>query len=106
MSIVPLKQTVIHTPTIGTDPDWNTPIIGDPVPVKCRFQEGAKLVRNAQGDEVVSVGTFYFDRLFAIKLADTLTYTDEVGRVATYTPIAISVKRHISGKPILTVVDV
>ncbi|MNW53209.1 hypothetical protein D3C74_307620 [compost metagenome] len=106
MPRIPLKQTVVYTPPGGIDPDWNTPIPGDPVAVKCRFQEGVKLVRNAQGDEVVSVGTFYFDRLHAIDLAGKLTYTDELGRESTYTPIAISVKRDISGRPLLTVVDV
>lgn len=106
MAVIPLKQTVIYTPPDGIDPDWNTPIPGDPVAVKCRFQEGVKLVRNAQGDEVVSVGTFYLDRLYAIDLAGNLTYTDELGRETTYTPIAISVKRDIGGKPLLTVVDV
>lgn len=106
MPVIPLKQTVIHTPVLGTDPDWNTPILGEPVEVKCRFQEGGRLVRNAQGSEVVSVGMFYFDRLYSISLPDTLTYTDENDRTTTYTPIAISVKRALNGKPILTVVDV
>ena len=103
---IPLKQTVIQTPVIGTDPVWNTPITGEPIAVRCRFQEGVKLVRNAHGDEVVSVGSFLFDRLHAVNLADTLTYTDENDRTITYTPIAISVKRALNGKPILTVVDV
>lgn len=103
---VPLKQTVIHTPIIGTDPDWNTPINGDPTAVKCRFQEGVKLVRNVHGDEVVSVGTFIFDRLYSVSLADTFTYTDENNRTTTYTPLAISVKRALSGKPIITEVSV
>lgn len=106
MPVIPLKQTVIHTPMNGIDPDWNTPIPGDPVSVKCRFQEGARLVRNAQGGEVVSVGTFYFDRLYSVDLADTFTYTDENNRTTTYTPIAISVKRALNGKPILTEVSV
>lgn len=106
MPIIPLKQTVIHNPVIGTDPDWNTPITGEPVTVNCRFQEGVKLVRNAQGDEVISVGTFYFDRFYPVTLADSFTYTDEGNRTITYTPIAISVKRAINGKPILTEVNV
>lgn len=106
MSVIPLKQTVIHTPITGIDPDWNTPVLGDPVAVKCRFQEGVKLVRNAQGEETVSIGTFYFDRLYSVNLADSFTYTDENDRVVTYTPIAISVKRAINGKPILTEVSV
>ena len=106
MPLIPLKQTVIHTPMSGVDPDWGTPIPGAPVAVKCRFQEGVKLVRNAQGDEVASVGTFLFDRLYSVDLADSFAYTDENNRTTTYTPIAISVKRALNGKPILTEVSV
>lgn len=103
---VPLKQTVIHEKLIGTDDDYGDPIYDAPVSLKCRFQEGGKLVRNQRGDEVVSVGTFFFDRLEGIGYGDRLTYTNELDAETPYTPIAISVKRWINGKPVLTEVDV
>lgn len=103
---VPLKQTVIVTKLIGTDPDYGDPVYGPPTPLKCRFQEGGKLVRNQRGEEVVSVGTFYFDRLADIKFGDRLLFTNELGTESTYTPIAISVKRALNGKPALTEVNV
>lgn len=103
---VPLRQTVIITKLIGTDPDYGDPIYGLPTPVKCRFQEGCRLVRNQRGEEVVSVGTFFFDRLVDIGLSDRLTYTNELGVETSYTPISVSVRRWINGKPVLTEVDV
>lgn len=106
MAIIPLKQTVKIKPFLGNDPDWNEPQYGDEYPMKCRFQEGVKLVRNRHGEEVATVGTFYFDKLPQISLDDEFTFTNENGTVMTYTPIAISVKRALNGKPLLTEVNV
>ncbi|WP_018755198.1 hypothetical protein [Paenibacillus terrigena] len=106
MAIIPLKQAVVVEPFAGTDPDWNELVYGTPYYEDCRFQEAAKLVRNQRGDEVVSVGTFIFDKLPIISINDRLTYTNENGTVRTYTPIAISVRRALNGKPLLTEVDV
>lgn len=106
MALIPLKQTVTVTPVGGYDPDYNTPIPGVPYTLRCRFQEGVKLVRNQYGQEAVSVGTFYFDKLAGISLSDTFTYTNELLAETTYTPIAISVKRALNGRPLLTEVNV
>lgn len=103
---VPLKQRVTITPFIELDPDWNTPKYGDPYEMRCRFSEGVKLVRNRHGQEVASVGSFIFDRLPRITIDDIFMYTDDNDREVTYTPIAISVKRALNGKPIITEVAV
>ncbi|MOA53635.1 hypothetical protein D3C78_1771220 [compost metagenome] len=63
-------------------------------------------MRDRNGAEVVSVGTFIFDRLPRIAIDDLFTYTDENDREITYTPIAISIKRALNGKPIITEVSV
>lgn len=106
MALIPLRQTVTITPADGFDPDYNTPIPGDPYTLRCRFQEGVKLVRNQYGAEVISVGTFYFDGLADIALDAKLTYTNEISAETTYTPLAISVKRALNGKPLITEVNV
>lgn len=106
MAIVPLKQNVTVSPFLGNDPDYNEPIYGEDYAMKCRFSEGVKLVRNGRGEEVASIGAFFFDRLPTLGISDKLTYTDENMRTTTYTPIAISVKRAINGKPLLTEVNV
>ncbi|MNC25355.1 hypothetical protein D3C75_734420 [compost metagenome] len=106
MALIPLRQTVTVTPFTGYDPDYNEPSYGTPYAQKCRFQEAVKLVRNQHGAEVVSVGTFYFDKLAEISLDDRLTYTNELLAETTYTPLAISVKRALNGKPLITEVDV
>ncbi|WP_314587919.1 hypothetical protein [Paenibacillus terrigena] len=106
MAIIPLKQAVIISPYIGADPDWNEPKYGEPYPLDCRFQETMKLVRNARGEEVTSVGTFIFDKLSIVSINDRLTFTNENNVELTYTPIAISVRRALNGKPLLTEVEV
>lgn len=106
MAIIPLKQSVIISPFIRNDPDYGEPEYGGDYTRKCRFQEGVKLVRNRHGAEVVSVGAFLLDKLPEISINDLFTYTDENMRTTTYTPIAISVKRAINGKPLLTEVSV
>lgn len=106
MALIPLKQTVTITPAGGFDPDYNMPIPGVPYTMRCRFQEGVKLVRNQYGAEAVSVGTFYFDKLADIGLDAKLTYINEFGDETTYDPLTIGVKRMLSGRPILTEVDV
>ncbi|MCG5252620.1 hypothetical protein [Brevibacillus agri] len=114
MSLVPLKNTVTITPALGTD-EWDRPITGTPYELRCRVQEGTKLVRSATGSggvhgiaaqEVVSVAQIYFDRAPNIGMSDTITFVDENGNVRTYTPISIEIKRGLNGKALLTVVNV
>ncbi|MFE4202138.1 hypothetical protein [Aneurinibacillus aneurinilyticus] len=114
MAILPLKQTVTIIPA-STENDWGEVVPGDPYTLKCRVQEGEKRVvgtsNNAgihgrTAEEVVSVARFYFDKLAPVKHGDTLEYVNEAGTVYRYAIISIEIKRHISGKPILTVVSV
>lgn len=106
MAIIPLKQSVIHRPLIGEDPDWGTPNYGEELARACRFQETTKLVRDSHGTEVISVGTFFFASATPVGYADTLTYTDEHGKTTEYRPLSIGVKRALSGKALLTEVNV
>ena len=114
MALIPLKNTVTITPASTYD-DWGEPVSAEPYTLKCRIQEGTKVVRGmtnnggvhgVSANEVVSTAQFYFDKIAPITLTDTLTYTDEAGRTRTYTPISIEIKRGLNGKPILTVVNV
>lgn len=106
MAIIPLRQTVLVAQYKGHDPDYNEPQYNIPIPMKCRFQESVKLVRNRHGQEVASVGAFLFDRFPQITIDDTFTYTNEHGTETTYTPIAIIIKRGLNGKPLITEVHV
>lgn len=106
MAVIPLRQVVTISPFIGNDPDWGTPLYGDDYNMSCRFSEGVKLVRDRHGAEVVSIGTFYFDRLPRISINDLFTFTNENDDELMYTPITITVKRALNGKPLLTEVSV
>jgi hypothetical protein len=122
MALIPLKNIVTITPASGGTDEWDRPIPGTPYQLRCRIQEGTKLVRSASGaggvhgvtaQEIVSVAQIYFDKIpvdpatgQVLGLTDTITFTDETGTVRTYTPISIEIKRGLNGKPILTVVNV
>ncbi|MNN29670.1 hypothetical protein D3C81_1432830 [compost metagenome] len=106
MAFIPLKQTVTISPFTGLDPDYNEPQYGEDYALKCRFDEGIRLVRNQHGEEVVSTGAFLFDKLAAIGISDLITFTNELGTETTYDPLAIAVIRDFSGRPLLTEVSV
>ena len=107
MPIVPMKQTVTITPATGVMDDFNRLQYGTPVSVKCRFQETITLVTSiASGKEAVSKATIFFDGLIDIDEKTRIEYTNENGVTVTRSPLSIAVKRHINGKPILTVVYV
>lgn len=105
MAIIPLKQQITVTP-IDTIDEWGQPTGGTPYTLKCRVSEGAKLVRDDNGNEVVSMAQIYIDKLASVSLTDTITYTDENAVTREYRPISIEVKRSLGGKPLLTVVSV
>jgi len=113
MAVIPFKQTVIRVRKEGDE--WEGTQTDDRVELKCRVDEGTKLVRSLSGSngvqnntasEVVSIADIYFDKLADIRLTDVLEYTNELGITRTYPPLTIEIKRSISGKPILTVVSV
>ncbi|MGG1266823.1 hypothetical protein [Brevibacillus laterosporus] len=40
------------------------------------------------------------DRLAPISISDRIEFTDELGRVRQYSPLAIEIRRNISGKEV------
>ena len=107
MPMIPMKQAVTVTPALGVLNDFNRPQYGTPYSLKCRFQETISLVTSlSTGKEAVSKAAIYFDGLVEIDEHTRIEYTNENGVTTAYTPLSIAVKRHINGKPILTVVNV
>lgn len=105
MPLIPLKQTVTIYPSGGMN-EYGEPVGGTPYTLKCRVQEGVKLVRDKDGREVVSVAQIFFDNLVSISLNDQIEFTDENNVTHRFSPISIEVKRGLNGKPLLTVVNV
>ncbi|MBU5211069.1 hypothetical protein MHI39_20195 [Heyndrickxia sp. FSL K6-6286] len=104
MPIIPLKQiiTVIRK---GEPDRWGNST-EETFVLKCRVDEGSKLVRNTLGQEVVAGMEITLDKLADIRYTDEIEYTDELNRTIKKAPIKIEVIRWISGKPKLTVVYV
>lgn len=101
MSLIPLKQTVTVQKPGGLD-EWGRPIPGETAEYKCRIDEGAELVRGANGEEVVSSARILIAGLVDVAIEDTVTYTNELGDDYSANPIRVNVLRDFSGKPLFT----
>ncbi|MFD2382877.1 hypothetical protein ACFSWD_17595 [Paenibacillus xanthanilyticus] len=100
-----MKDTVTVTKAGGGDP-WDGGSGGAPVTYKCRIDEGARLVRNQNGEEVVSSTQIRFDKLVAVAYDDEITFTDYAGKTHTKRPISVRIVKNIASKPLLTEVYV
>ena len=104
MALLPLKNTVTITPV--TKDAWGEKTQGEPIEVKCRFEESSNLVTNNLGKEVASQAKIYFDKDVIIGYDDIITYTDAGNQVVKARPINIKAIRFINGKSVLLVVTV
>ena len=100
MAIIPLKQKI--TVERAVQDDWGNETLGDPVIFKARVDESTALVRNRQGEEVVSSAQILLDKLADVQYDDYVSYTDELGRTMREKPIRIAPIRMPNGKATLT----
>lgn len=105
MALIPLKQTVIHGNPEMAD-DYGYPLPGATVTLKCRFEERTDEVLTPRGEEVTTMGRFYFDKNTQIGYDDVLRYTDEFNKTVAYQPKLITPIRGLNGKRVLLRVDV
>jgi len=100
MAIIALKQRVMIEHSIPNE--WGEELLEEPIEYKARVDESSTLVRNRQGEEVVSATRILLGKLADVQYDDYVTYTDELGRTIREKPIKIGVTRNIAGKPELT----
>lgn len=100
MARVAMKQRITIERSV-TD-EWGEEVLGDSIEYKARVDESSTLVRNRQGDEVVSAAQILLDKLADVQYDDYVTYTDELGRTIREKPIKIAPIRDIAGKATLT----
>lgn len=104
MAFIPLKDQVTHT-TAGGHDEWGYPQPGTSTVKRCRIDEGTELIRNQQGEEVVSNTHIILDRAQAVSYDDQFTWTDAGGVTRTASPIRIRYIKDLT-KVLFTVVDV
>lgn len=100
MAIIPLKQKVLIERSIEED-EWGEKLT-QTFELKCRVDEGAKVVKNRQGVEVVSSAQILLNKMADVTYDDYVVFTDELGRTMREKPLAISPIRMINGKATLT----
>lgn len=85
------------------DPHGNRPTLAT-VTLRCRIDETNRLVKNQQGEEVLSTTQFSFPGQFSVAFWDELQWTDVGGTVVTRSPIAIEpIRDGIGGRRMLVV---
>lgn len=104
MAIIPLKDSATIT-RYSTLDDWGQPTTGTPTTYKCRIDEGTRLTRDQNGQEVVSNTRILFDKNVAVDYDDDLTWVDSAGVTRTHKPIRISTKKSLASKVLLTEVE-
>jgi hypothetical protein len=100
-----MRQTV-HVTKAGVSDGWGQPMPGETVEYKARVTDEVKVVKNNLGKEAVSSMTILIDKLPDISYDDTITYTNELGVEIKRKPIAIQPKRMLSGRAVITEVNV
>ncbi|MEC1023572.1 hypothetical protein [Bacillus paralicheniformis] len=112
MAIVPMRQIVtIQRDGTGELDRWGNPVNTQPITLKCRVDEGSQITSSRssgviKSEEDVATARILIDKLADIRYTDTVSFTNELGETIKRKPKEINVKRHISGKPILTEVIV
>lgn len=86
------------------DPHGNRPTLAEVI-LPCRIDETSKIVKNQQGEEVVSTTQFSFPGRFSVAYYDELNWKDSNGVEATKSPVAVDLTRDIIGAPRLLVVS-
>lgn len=111
MALIPLKDTV-NIIRVATDSSgeplidaWGNPTYADPVSYRCRIEESTRMVRNQQGNEVVSNTRILLDKVVAVSYSDDISYTDATGQVVTLKPVKVSRIKDFSSKVIFTEVS-
>lgn len=87
------------------DPYGNRPTIAE-VTIRCKIEESSKLVKNQQGEEVVSTTQFLFPGRIGIAYYDEVKWTDAAGTELQRSPIAVELFRDGIGAPMLLMVSV
>lgn len=105
MPLVAMNQTIIVTKA-GASDGWGNNVDAAIVEYKARVTEETKTVVNNYGEEAVSSMSILLDKLPDISYDDTITYTNELGVTIKRKPVAIKPRRMLSGRPVLTEVNV
>jgi len=91
-----LNQSIWRMPRIGVD-GYGQPSFGSPVETKGRWLEKRRLVRNAEGEQVISEVSVTLSPDEAVAVGDQLS----LDGVAYLTVIAVSADRDLAGGVVL-----
>ncbi|MBC9785103.1 hypothetical protein H1S01_11350 [Heliobacterium chlorum] len=103
--MIPLKQMI--TVTQGGELDaWGKPAGGTQTVYQCRIDEESKLLKDAQGKDVLATVEILMKGFVPIGFRDRIEWLDEAERTRKKSPLLVQVIRDLSGKPLFTKVTV
>lgn len=82
-----LTETCTYWKTSGVDEWTGVTTYSAPVAVKCWYKQDYKMIRNAQGQEVVSTATFFSPYLQSVSLGDLI----HIGTTTEVDPLQVAV---------------
>lgn len=106
MPLIPMKQE-ITVRRGGELDDWGNEMPAEEFTLNCRIAEGSQIIASASGihtvrETEVARARILLDQLADIRYTDEISFTNELGETITKRPKEISVKRMLSGKPVMT----
>jgi hypothetical protein len=106
MAYVSMRQTITVKRGEVLD-DWGDVTYSDTFTLNCRIDEGWAMHSyrssgNSDNEIVVSTARILLDNLADIRETDLISFTNELGQTIERSPKQISVKRNVSGNPIMT----
>lgn len=94
--MIPTPHTIKILKSGGID-SWGDPIDGETIELKGNLRSQSKIVRNNEGQEVVSNYTVLFKGFEDIRHEDRIQFVEPNGEVKTIRPILIKFMRDLDG---------
>ena len=82
-----LTETCTYWKTSGVDEWTGVTTYSAPVSAKCWYKQDYKMIRNAQGQEVISTATFFSPYLQGVSVGDLI----HIGTTTEINPMLVSV---------------
>jgi hypothetical protein len=106
MAYIAMRQTITVKRGEVLD-DWGNAAPSETFTLNCRIDEGWALhayrsAGSSDNEIVVSTARILLDKLADIRETDKISFTNELGQTIERSPKQISVKRGVSGKPVMT----
>lgn len=97
-------EVIIKRKTEDDSDPWGEEVPREETSSACRIDYKSKLVRNKNGEEVISTVHIRFPGFKEVQYTDELMWTDLAGKIQTAKPISILTVKDLDYRPRMTVI--